>query len=1309
MLRKKRNRLTVIILSICLLFILGGVVKIGLVASASAIFSLTAEPNPSENCVELNWTSVDTEGNYSYMLYQKRGDETIAESEFQSIPANDNVKVLQVYPYTPQLVDWVNAYGQGKITCDAVTFETFNADPDRVWDYDVIVFGFWDGNNSKDLTTESLEVVKSYISKGYGVLFGHDTMNSARIANFNSLASYCNVELAPYDTEWQQYSSNGSQVTIAKKGLLTNYPYQIGDVGTVLTIPYSHSVGQQTLGDVWMTFTNQENPVYKAYLSTWNNCALIQTGHSNGAATVDEQKLLMNTLFYLSQRTVETSWSDHMGQDLTGPDKPKLLSTELDEVQNGLQISFSSMDQGDCYQYYVEATDTNTGDKTVSNTVSTTLTTGIKGYSIVVDQKEDTVPDDTIETSEEMYLAPIDDAIDFEKTVHIHIKAIDNAGNASETLHANYFVLNAEANPSNNCVDLKWVAPEVEGNYSYMLYQTKGEDIVTKSDFQSIPANDEVHVLQIYPYTPQLVGWVNAYGQGKITCDAVPIETFNANPSIIWNYDVIAFGFWDCNCDKDLTSYSLSVVKQYIEKGYGVLFGHDTICTLTNRVFNSLASYCNIQLAPITDWKRYTSNGSQVTIAKKGLLTNYPYQIGDIGTVLTIPYAHTVGQQAFGDIWMTFNNQVNPLYKAYLSTWNNCAMIQTGHSNGAATVDEQKLLMNTLFYLSQRTLKTYWSDHMGQDLTGPKLPSLNEIEAEYTNKGIILNLYSEDQGDTYQYYVEATNADTNEKITSNIKTVTLQTGLLGYSVVVDQNPNTIPDNQVETKTDSCFASLGDELDLEQPVYIHIKAIDKAGNESETLHTTYNYVEPVSDFEGELESLLDYAPKVHIKLAVGTTTLSTANFEIDLLKKLVQKNMDTTNFTLEVIPYESKEAFMQLLEPEYWEVDAIRFVINLTDDESFYSDIEFMEQVKEKITKESIFYIGWGNSLVWQDISKFVESMGKKGAYIYSGNYTRSIECIAHFIIWNTTFPEGSGTVDDPYILRHGGQIRSIKYRLYGYFELGQDIDFNGAEFWGIGSYETPFTGHFDGKGYTIRNFHQPGGEIWDYAGFFRAVYNATIINVVLSDITIEGNSYVGGLIGYAYGNETHIQSCEILEATIRGTLHVGGLVGMLDEVDMYDCSSFACVFGQFKVGGCIGHAKGAIIKNIFTAATVTGESEVGGIIGSSNSNRVETCESIANLIGNNQVGGLIGYHNGNKLDACIFEPLVWKCESIATVKGQVSVGGIIGYGDNAKVENCSSGCTIEGESAVGGITGAGQENQEIECTDFAELHIMVED
>lgn len=394
--------------------------------------------------------------------------------------------------------------------------------------------------------------------------------------------------------------------------------------------------------------------------------------------------------------------------------------------------------------------------------------------------------------------------------------------------------LSAEPNMENNCINLDWNSPEEGINYSYMIYQKHKNDSMEDAEYQSIPANDTVKVLQVYPNTPQLVDWVKQYGEGKITCDAVSISAFNNDPNIAWEYDVIVFGFWDCNNNRDLTASSRDVVVEYIKSGKGVLFGHDTITPFfSHPYFNTLSEYVNLKLDGI-----YSTRDTTIKIAKKGLLTNYPYLIGDVGTQLTIPASHVYGQTPYGDIWMRFlvDNQF------YLTTWNNCAMIQTGDSNGRATEDEQKLLMNTLYYLAQKTTQTSWVDHMGQDLSAPTEPKLSNLKASYVTKSLEFDLQAEDLGDDYEYYVEATHPDTGEKMKSNVENVYLESGIKGYSIVIDQKPDTIPDNEIETEDGHFKVVVPDEYEMKDTLYIHVKALDKANNTSSVLHYEYNYKE-----------------------------------------------------------------------------------------------------------------------------------------------------------------------------------------------------------------------------------------------------------------------------------------------------------------------------------------------------------------------------------------------------------------------------------------------------------------------------------
>lgn len=452
-------------------------------AEAAGI-TLTATPKGSEDYIRLDWNRPSMDQNYTYQVYQKKP----GASEYQTIPAKQTVKVLNVYPSNGggqvTFTDWKGqthtlstaaslkmwmekpnaedpkGYGKGLISVDPVYLTDFNANPnaflknpDGSWKYDAVFFGSWDCNGacnaSGDLSVEGRDLLKPFIESGRGVLFGHDTVigNSSH-PNFSSLRNYLNEKLSTYDYGNTIPFIGDNQVVIAKKGLLTNYPWQIGDIGSNLTIPYAHSTSQIAFGDIWMTFAGSTGPwagnptvsdpvtgkgTNNFYLTTWNNTAMIQTGHSNGQATPDEQKVLANTLFYLSQITENTSWDDRMGQDVTAPNQP---STPSVSVQNSIvTVNIpATTDNGSQYEYYVEATGGTTGMKFKSNTVSATIVSGVKGYSIEIDQSPNTIPDNTIETSGTLYQAPTN----LKGKFYVHVAAIDNAGNKSATTHVEY-------------------------------------------------------------------------------------------------------------------------------------------------------------------------------------------------------------------------------------------------------------------------------------------------------------------------------------------------------------------------------------------------------------------------------------------------------------------------------------------------------------------------------------------------------------------------------------------------------------------------------------------------------------------------------------------------------------------------------------------------------------------------------------------------------------------------------------------------------------------------------------------------------
>ena len=77
----------------------------------------------------------------------------------------------------------------------------------------------------------------------------------------------------------------------------------------------------------------------KYYLTTWNNTAMIQTGHSKGESTEDERKVLANTLFYLKQLTKKTEVLDNSARDIADPNKVEGIHTAVN-VDNSTNIRF---------------------------------------------------------------------------------------------------------------------------------------------------------------------------------------------------------------------------------------------------------------------------------------------------------------------------------------------------------------------------------------------------------------------------------------------------------------------------------------------------------------------------------------------------------------------------------------------------------------------------------------------------------------------------------------------------------------------------------------------------------------------------------------------------------------------------------------------------------------------------------------------------------------------------------------------------------------------------------------------------------
>ncbi len=454
------------------------------------------------------------------------------------------------------------------------------------------------------------------------------------------------------------------------------------------------------------------------------------------------------------------------------------------------------------------------------------------------------------------------------------VYAVDGSGNVSAPAALTVKpVLTAAANTGRNYVELSWVSNSSSDHY--MIYQkdADGNDV-----YQTIPAKSNIKVLNVYPdisFSDTLKGWMETPVPGEeykvgspvvdgvqytMGVDKVRLSDFNGHADDYlkdsagnYKYDAVYFGASDANNGMDLgfpnyddfpwmpgygqEDATLSAVKSFLNYGGGVLMGHDTAMGAHPNFRTIAMEYLNMDVANGTEYGD-SYPGNVVVVNKRGLLSNFPYSLGDIGAQLHTPSSHSYRQLAMGDVWFKYfpqwpENTGNGrgTNNFYLTTWNNCAMVQTGHSANAepATLDEQKIIVNTLYYLSQITTNNEAADHMSQDFAAPDAVDASTLAAD---SSYVSWAAPSDNGSSYTYKLKEVSPDGNSVVESDETSATVTTGIDHYVVLIDNNSTAAASAVKSTgsieENPSADISM---LEVETGYYIHIIAVDKAGNES----------------------------------------------------------------------------------------------------------------------------------------------------------------------------------------------------------------------------------------------------------------------------------------------------------------------------------------------------------------------------------------------------------------------------------------------------------------------------------------------
>ena len=242
----------------------------------------------------------------------------------------------------------------------------------------------------------------------------------------------------------------------------------------------------------------------------------------------------------------------------------------------------------------------------------------------------------------------------------------------------------------------------------------------------------------------------------------------------------------------------------------------------------------------------------------------------------------------------------------------------------------------------------------------------------------------------------------------------------------------------------------------------------------------------------------------------------------------------------------------------------------------------------------------------------------------------------------------------------------------GSYRLGGDIDMFGI--WTpIGTESAPFTGTFDGAGYTITGLTTRGTS--DVQGFFGVVNGGHIINVNLRNVDIEGRNSIGGLVGRIEGGTV---SGSFVTGWVDGSQDVGGLVGTVERGSISNSDAYVEVTGGLFVGGLSGSVSdGSTVSGSYTVGTVSALSTAGGLVGFVAGSTVSDSYA-ATTISSDNSGGLVGWLEGGTVSRSYATGFV----SSEDNSDNTALGGLVGEisGNNATVSDSFYDQTTTGQS-----------------------------
>lgn len=312
------------------------------------------------------------------------------------------------------------------------------------------------------------------------------------------------------------------------------------------------------------------------------------------------------------------------------------------------------------------------------------------------------------------------------------------------------------------------------------------------------------------------------------------------------------------------------------------------------------------------------------------------------------------------------------------------------------------------------------------------------------------------------------------------------------------------------------------------------------------------------------------------------------------------------------------------------------------------------------------------------------------------------------------FACGAGTKLSPYIIKTAEQLAHLSFVVNAnekdyqgkYYKLGADIKLNkgnvidkkGAlvgdsaklhKWTPIGNSSVPFTGNFDGDGYTISGMFI--NTTSTHNGLF-GNSSGTVQNLTIENSWVSGGDATAGIVGNL--KDVAFIRNVVNKASVIGINNViGGIVGSYETVccnktgTIENVENHGFITGSKTVGGIIGKGGNLRIVNARNYAEVVGTSYTGGIAGELEANSImDSSANYAKITGKDYTAGIAGYlgyayscNSDNKRGT------LSNSKNVGDIEGEKYTAGLVGKSECTKNLNVANDAKIIGSTYTAGL------------------------